>query len=224
MKILCVIDSLGAGGAQRQMVGLAIGFKEKGHEVSFLTYHPIDFYKSILISIDIPVITIIANNYFLRFLKIRRFIRSGEFDTILSFQESANFICEISGFPRRYWRLIVGERSADPLILKSFIRRILRWFHLMADNVVANLAKNIELVKKANPLLPENKCRIIYNLLDLTIWYPVVTYLPFKNGKFELVVVGSHIYYKNLNGLIEAINSLSKNDQSKLHISWYAKA
>ena len=39
MKILCVIDSLGSGGAQRQLVGLAIGFKERGHEVSFLVYH-----------------------------------------------------------------------------------------------------------------------------------------------------------------------------------------
>lgn len=33
MKILCVIDSLGSGGAQRQLVSLAKGFKEKGNEV-----------------------------------------------------------------------------------------------------------------------------------------------------------------------------------------------
>lgn len=39
MKILCVIDCLGSGGAQRQLVNLATAFKEKGHEVSFLVYH-----------------------------------------------------------------------------------------------------------------------------------------------------------------------------------------
>ena len=33
MRILCVIDSLGSGGAQRQMVNLAVGFKSKGHQV-----------------------------------------------------------------------------------------------------------------------------------------------------------------------------------------------
>lgn len=224
MKILCVIDSLGAGGAQRQMIGLAIGFKEKGHEVSFLTYHHIDFYKSILSSANISVNTIIANNYFLRFKKMRKFIRSGDFDTILSFQESANFICEISGFPRRSWRLIVGERSADPIILKSFIRRILRWFHLLADYVVANSEKNIMLVKKANPVLRKNKCKVIYNLIDLNNWHPDINYTPLKSGKFELVIVGSHNYYKNLNGLIEAINSLSKKDRAKLNVSWYGES
>ena len=31
MKILFVIENLGSGGAQRQMVNLAISFKKKGH-------------------------------------------------------------------------------------------------------------------------------------------------------------------------------------------------
>ena len=35
MKILCVINSLRPGGAQRQLVNLGIGFKEKGHEGGF---------------------------------------------------------------------------------------------------------------------------------------------------------------------------------------------
>ena len=35
MNILCVIDILGSGGAQRQLVNIAIGFKERGHTVSF---------------------------------------------------------------------------------------------------------------------------------------------------------------------------------------------
>lgn len=35
MKILYFIDSLGAGGVQRQMPQLVIDFKEKRYEVSF---------------------------------------------------------------------------------------------------------------------------------------------------------------------------------------------
>lgn len=38
MKIVCFTESLGAGGAQRQLVNLAVMFKVKGHEVAFLTY------------------------------------------------------------------------------------------------------------------------------------------------------------------------------------------
>jgi len=68
MKLLCVIDSLGSGGAQRQIVELAKGFKKKGHRVQFLTYHDINFFKPQLDRIDIPVQTILEPNYVKRLL------------------------------------------------------------------------------------------------------------------------------------------------------------
>ena len=37
--ILFFIDSLGSGGAQRQIVQLALGFKERNYKVSFLIYN-----------------------------------------------------------------------------------------------------------------------------------------------------------------------------------------
>src|SRR5690606_17490758 len=101
MRILCVIDSLNSGGAQRQLVNLAIGFKEEGHDVAFLVYHKLDFHKKILDEKNISVNYVVESNYILRMLKMRRFIRNGNYDTVLSFLEASNFICEISGFPRR---------------------------------------------------------------------------------------------------------------------------
>ena len=44
MRLLFFIDNLGSGGAQRQMVALGILFRQSGHEVSFLTYHPANFF------------------------------------------------------------------------------------------------------------------------------------------------------------------------------------
>lgn len=48
MKILLFTDSLGAGGAQRQLVGLAVLLKKKGLEVKVCTYYDIDFYQQYL--------------------------------------------------------------------------------------------------------------------------------------------------------------------------------
>ena len=48
MKVLCLIENLGSGGAERQMVGLAALLKERGHDVTVLTYYPDDFYKHVL--------------------------------------------------------------------------------------------------------------------------------------------------------------------------------
>jgi glycosyltransferase involved in cell wall biosynthesis len=221
MKILCVIDSLGSGGAQRQLINLSVGFKERGHNVSFLVYHNINFYKEVLDENNIPIYEIIEPNYLKRLLKMRRFIRQGSYDAVLSFLDAANFICEMSGLPWRKWKLVVGERSANPAILKSIKARLFRWAHLLADYVVANSNANIKIVKKINPLLPSHKCHVIYNVVDLKKWEPDTDYIPLYNGKLRIVIAASHQYLKNLNGLVEAVHLLNSKEKEKLKIDWY---
>jgi glycosyltransferase involved in cell wall biosynthesis len=221
MRILFVIDNLGSGGAQRQMVELAIGFHGKGLNVSFLVYHNLPFYQSILDTNDIPITYIQEPNHIRRLLKMRMFIRNGKYNAVISFLEAPNFICEIAGFPYRKWKLIVGERSANPRILKSFKLKSYRWFHIFADFVVANSEANLKIVRTVNPLLKESKCKVIYNLLDSNIWKPSSDYIPLRNGKFKLLVIASHQYVKNLNGLIDALSLLDKDEKSRITIEWY---
>jgi glycosyltransferase involved in cell wall biosynthesis len=221
MKILCVIDSLGSGGAQRQIVGLALGFKEQGHTVAFLTYHHEPFYSNLLEREDIHVFCLQEPNYLKRLLKMRRYIRRGNYDAVLSFLEACNFICEISGLPFRKWKLIVGERDANPNIRKSLKLIIYRWFHLLADYVVANSHANMEMVCLLNPLLSERKCRVIYNIVDFDRCKPINDYMYRENNKFKLTIAASHQFKKNLRGLVEAINLLNQNEKSQLKIEWY---
>jgi glycosyltransferase involved in cell wall biosynthesis len=222
MKILCVIDSLGSGGAQRQLVGLAKKFTQRGHDVAFLVYHKIDFFKNELDEAGIQVYAVIEPNYLKRLFKMRRFIRKGNYDAVLSFLEASGFICEFAGLPFRRWRLIVGERSANPNIKKSLKKRFYRWFHLFAGYVVANSQSNINIVRKINPLLAKRKCRVIYNMVDLYYWKPdPVNYEFRKNGNVNMVIFASHRFLKNLNGLVEAVNLLSETDKQLLKIRWY---
>lgn len=221
MKILCVIDILGSGGAQRQLVNLAIGFKAKGHNVSFLVYHHHKFYLDVLTQNNIPVQEIIEANYFKRLIKIRHFIRKGNYDAVLSFLQAANFICEITGLPWRKWKLVVGERSANPKILKSLKLKTYRGFHILADHVVANSYENLKMIIKINPLLSKNKCHVIYNTINFNLWKPNKNYTPLVNGKFKLVIAASHRYLKNLNGLVAAVNLLSISEKEKIIIDWY---
>ncbi len=222
MRILCVIDSLGSGGAQRQLVNLAISFKEKGHNVSFLVYHYSPFYYDILHKKGIEVIEVIEPSYLKRIFRMRKAIRSGGYDSVLSFLEASNFMCELAGFPTRKWCLVVGERSANPTILKSFRLKIFRWFHLFATAVVANSHENLKLIKKVNPFLANKKLNVIYNLIDLEKWRPYKQKYEFrKNKKFNLVVVASHQYLKNLNGLIEAVKLLNDFEKNQIIINWY---
>ena len=221
MKILCIIDSLGSGGAQRQLVNLALVFKEWGHKVSFLVYHRENFYKEVLDLNYIIVNEIIEPNYIRRLFKMRKFIRTGSFDAVLSFLEASNFICEFAGFPFRKWKLIVGERSANPNIFKSPKLRLYRWFHFFANYVVANSYENLRMVRKINPLLPLKKCKVIYNIVDFEKWKPAIEHKFRENGKLNITVVASHQYLKNLNGLVEAIALLDEDEKKQLRVNWY---
>jgi glycosyltransferase involved in cell wall biosynthesis len=221
LKILCVIDSLTSGGAQRQLVELALGFKEKGNDVQFLTYHYIPFYNATLEKRDISITLIQEPNYLKRLLKMRYFIRRGKFDVVLSFLEASNFICEISGLPYRNWKLVVGERNANPALLKSPKLVLYRWFHFFADYIVANSYMNIEFVKKINPLLKRSKCKTIYNLIDFNHWEVAPNNYRKKSSKLKLVVLARHSYQKNLIGLINALSLLSKQEKEIISVEWY---
>ncbi len=220
MKILCIIDSLGSGGAQKQLVTLAKGFKEKGHDVSFLVYHNDDFYKKSLAEANIQVYYIIESNYFKRMLKMRRYIRYGNFNAVISFLQAANFIATLSGFPFRRWKLIVGERSANPNIFRSLKLRSYRWFHLFTNYVVANSQANIDIVKRVNPLLPKRKTKVIYNAVEISV-NSINTQK--EDNYFRMVIGASHRKLKNLDGLIEAVHMLPEAYKSILKIDWYGE-
>ena len=221
MKILCVIDSLGIGGAQHQLVELALGFKEKGHDVNFLTYYYIPHYSHVLEDVGITITCLEGSNYLKRLLRMRRFIRLGKYDAVLSFLEGANFISEAAGFPFRKWKLLVGERSAKPDLHKSLLLILYRIFHLFADYVVANSHANIEIIRSINPFLPKSKCKVIYNIIDFNIWKPSQDYFPRKNGKLKLIVAASHQSLKNLNGLVEGLSLLDNEEKNKINVEWY---
>ncbi|MGO2134769.1 MAG: glycosyltransferase [Marinobacter sp.] len=222
MRILCVIDSLGSGGAQRQLVNLAIAFKAEGHDVEFLVYHSQPFFYEELERHDIRVMEVLESNYLKRVIKMRSVIRSGGYDSVLSFLEAASFICTLAGFPFRRWRLVVGERSANPSILTSFKLRFYRFFHLFVDAVVANSHANLNMIKEANPLIPRKKLKVLYNLIDFDRFeFKEDGYIFRRSGKFNLLVVASHQHLKNLSGLVEAVNLLSADEKSQLIVNWY---
>lgn len=225
MKILCVIDSLTSGGAQRQLVELSKALQKEHNDVSFLTYYSDEFYLKEISEFNIKYSCIIEPNYLIRLCKMRRYIRHGSYDVVISFLEASGFICQISGFPFRTWTLIVGERSANPNIKKSFKLILYRWFHFFSDFVVANSYKNLKIVKEISPFLSKRKCKVIYNSIDFNKWKSDPTNYVFrKNNKFILLIAASHQHLKNLDGLIEGVNLLSKSLKDQLHIHWYGKS
>ena len=221
MKILLVIDSLDSGGAQRQLINLAIGLKKHEHNVEILTYFPECFYEEIIHDNNIKLTNILVASKIRRLLEIRRYIRRGNFNAVISFMVRPSFICEISGLPHRIWTLVIGERGS-PGFSYEISTKIMRLFHFLADSVVSNSNAKIEDTLKGSPFLKKRNCHIIYNYVDLNEW-KCKPKESASGGKMKVVVAATHNYNKNGMSLIKALHLLSKNEKEKLNIEWYGR-
>ncbi|MDD2637137.1 MAG: glycosyltransferase family 4 protein [Bacteroidales bacterium] len=219
--ILFLIEDLGSGGAQRQMVYLCEGFINIGYKVTILAYYKREFYSEYLTNLGVTIDYIIEKKPIIRIIKFRKQIRSFHPDAVIAFLRTPSILAEIASLPFKKWQLIVGERSSNPAMLNSFKSKFMRFFHLFADYVVANSYSNIEMVRKVNRYLPEDKSKVIYNIIDTDRFSPDPIFKYRKQGKLRIVVPASYRRLKNILGLINAVSLLSIEEQSKIEIHWY---
>ena len=219
-NLLLLIDSLGSGGAQRQMVTLAEMLKEKNYSVSFLMYHHEDFFMDKLIELDIPTHFIIESNPIFRILKIRKFIRKGNFDAVISFLETPDLLNNIAAIGGKKWKVITSERSAKEEHFFTAKGKIFAWFQRYSDAIVCNSHNAKTMWVKHYPKY-KDKLKVIYNPVIL----PDITseYIPQKKGKLHVVVAASYQYLKNPIGLIKALAMMNDEDKNKIKLNWYGQ-
>ncbi len=221
MKILCLIDHLGSGGSQRQIVSLATLLDKHGFNVVILTYYPYDFFKELLKYSNIKYLCLEIKKPLERLIKFRNKILDINPDIIISFLNTPNLIAELSSIPHKKWGLIVSERSAvkDNDFFTKYVRRV---FHTIADYVVTNSHTNRLLIGKDAPWL-KNKTVTIYNTVDLKTFSPNWNQKnrELKN-KINTVVVSRFKKPKNTLGLFKAIKLMLEQEPNiDFHLSWY---
>lgn len=221
MKILFVIDDLFSGGAQRQVVTLASALAKLGNEVEVAVYSERDYYSDILERNNIGIIKLFVREPIKRLLAFRRMIRRRNPDIVISFLGVPNFICEFAAIPPKRWKLIVNERSADPLILKSFQSRLRRVFHFFSNVIVCNSFANKEIILKVNPLLRVDKIKVIYNIINFDEWEPDYDYKYCQDGFLHILIAASHRHLKNFVGLLNGLMVLHEDERKRIRISWY---
>ena len=199
MKICCLIDSLGAGGAQRQMTALVGALSQRGYEVTLLTYHKFDHFLPDVQQFIEPK-TIESSSRLGRFWSLRREVRKQRPDCIISFLDTPNLLGVFSSLPPDRIPIIVSERSLDTKrTLKNSTR--LNAFRL-ADKVVTNSQAQAAFIQQHYPFLSD-KIEVIRNTVDLSKFSPKVR--ASQNSNLRLLVAASVIAVKNAHRLIEAI-------------------
>ena len=223
MKLLCFIDSLGSGGAQRQLVMLAIGLKKRGHQIRFLVYRKDDHFLPFLQSADIPCQVIPPCSYFQRSLNVRKILRADWHDAVLAFQEAPSLYAGLACIPGKQWGLIMGERSANPK-MQNLTGMLLRQFHRLADAVVCNSYTNQLMLEVEFPYL-KKKLSTVYNTVDLNLFIPscqVNTKKLTNTKSFRIVVVARYDANKNMMNLAKALLVLKlKRSNPSVVVDWF---
>lgn len=217
MKLVCVIDNLGSGGAQRQLTTLGVRLKKLGHSVNFITYHRDDFFLGVLENAGIENISLAGKTRFQRPLAIRKAINSRQPDAVLAFLEGPCLYCELAGLPWRRWGLVVSERlQVEP---DRGLRQWHRRFHHLADYITTNSHANRVALTRLLPGLA-SRMFTVYNCLELELFRPSAL----KQGatKVRFIVAASYQPRKNPLGLVRALRlALDTEPSLQMEVDWY---
>lgn len=220
MEITLLIDSLGFGGAQRQIANLAVALKQKGHKINFLQYRKDNFYASILQKAEIVPVVIDSTNFINRALQIRKAIRSLEQDVVIAFLGMPSFYACVASCGFRKWKLITSERNANVTTFTSTKQKLLKRFQLHCSDMIVNNSKCAQGLWAKYVPKSKDKLTTIYNIIDV----PNQEATPAEDGISRILVAGRYEEQKNLLGMIAGVNLLSEEERNKLEIHWYGKA
>lgn len=213
-KILLFTDSLGAGGAQRQLVGLAI-FLHQIYDVKVCTYFDLDFYKNTLDENKIANELIPnADSTRRRILAVRNYFKCEKPDWVIAYQETPSLVACAAKVMGCDFKLIVSERNTTQKITMN--ERVRFFLYRWADAIVPNSYAQGKFLVSHYPWMKQ-KLTTISNFVDLTHF----AFIPKLIRQRPLIVVVASIWPpKNTLGLIKAIKLL-KDCGERFYVEWY---
>lgn len=218
MKILCLIDGLGPGGAQRQMVGLANLLKDKEYRILVVYYHDKHFFREFLVKNNIEFQHITnAKNKWMKFRKINAVVKEFQPDVLISYLEGSNMLaCLIRIFGGKF-KLIVSERGMTHAlsIKKRFKFFLYRW----SDKVVPNSYTEKQYIEEHFERL-RNKLCTITNFVDTNFFSPANVLQKDTTDVLKILCVASIWPVKNILLFLKAISELVHRGVS-LQVKWY---
>lgn len=220
-RLLMVIDNLSTGGAQRQMVNLAIGLKKRGYSVELFCYAPGDLLARPLYDQQIPVHWHLKKSRYSPdvILRMAKLVKNGGYDLLLSFQTTPNFYTISSALLSGKWKMpiIVSERLYDYPGWVSRKEHLIRHLYRLSAFVVTNSHHQRERLAEEYPFLT-NRLRTIYNGYDLQYFHPAEK--EPHNNPARLLVIASVSHFKNGICLIRALKLLRVQHNLLLHVDW----
>ncbi|MDD4893793.1 MAG: glycosyltransferase [Candidatus Omnitrophica bacterium] len=220
IRILYIIDSLGFGGSQRQLVELASRLDRSVFDPYVLIYHKDDSFRKVLDDRNVPIVYIRkkmkVDPTFM--LKLAKFIKENEFQIINCFWHGPNFIGRLIGKLSGVSVVITSVRDVDVTgPLYGLLERVM---YPLSTKIVVN-AVFLRDVLLNSLHIPEIKISVIPNGVDTNLFTPLESYdtcvlrelklnLGILENEFVILLIGRIESQKNHICLVKALDVLRK--------------
>lgn len=202
-RILLITESLGSGGAERQLCGLAAMLTAKGYQCRLITYAKGDFYEQYLkdCHVEYEYLPTLLNKD-TRIVRLLKYLRQYRPTTVISFLPSVNMTCCLA---RMFYKcnLIVSERNNNTSVGRG--DKVLFNLYRAADHIVPNSHSQGDFIKKNFPFLSKKVTPII-NFVDVNKFTP--TESKESNRTLNLVTVARYGYQKNCLLFLDAVRKV----------------
>ena len=226
-SIAYVIESLGPGGAQRQLVELIRNLDRKRFDVRVLTYYPQGFFQPELEGLHVPVWDLVRRGRSdpRPLLLLARWLRSGEVDLINAFMPLPAFYSILARQMAGRGRVVAALRGNLSLYRRQ-VRLYGTWAYKHADVMVAN--SNTARSQLLTDLkIDSDRALYIPNGLDMIRFSPVDDQarsalrrrLGWPASRRIVLTVANFSGVKNHLGILHALESLDVI-RSPLRFCW----
>lgn len=215
MRLLLLIDNLGAGGAQRQFVGLAAMLKKNNHEVLVITYQDVPFFLPYLQEHNVDYKWIQkASKKSTRIYFVYKAIREYKPDWVISYLDTPCIIACICKMLGLRFKLLVSERNTTQNKRKESFKF---WLFRIANVIVTNAYSQKSFIDSHYPKL-SSRTHAITNFVDTD--YFICGNEKISHSIPKIVVIATIWPSKNTLSFIDAVMMASMTGV-QFEIHWY---
>lgn len=221
MKLDFLIESLGSGGAERQIVVTARGLAARGHRVRLFYYEPSHFHlESAREGGVIEVHPVQGRSRLARISRVMALLRKSDANVVIAFMQTPSLIAEVARLLGGRWGLVVSHRRGfAPGQSPDWRFLIKSKFHRFADRITVNSHTNRVALSRFLPGL-NDRILTVYNAVNLEQFHPAKRLSTEEGLRVSCLarLIPSKGYVQSLQGLRWALDQ-----GAKIRLDWYGQ-
>ena len=221
MRIGYLIGALGSGGSERQLSELAVGMRDRGHDVEVLCYDGPGRFDSLVQSKGANLITLSGGSKIRKVSEARRWIRSFAPDVVHGFMKRASSLAVLAARPGRTGIVASDFSTATYARHKPVLWASLALFGF-ADRVVTQTEVNRRNLARLAPWI-RGRIQVVRNGVDIERFRPSTDPPPPTDAPFRFLCVGSVWKAKNPVRIVEAVAHLRTLTQREFRLDWVGR-